>query len=188
MTRSSDNLIRFDWAGQATDLLAALSTSSYDLCVFTFGSEAVGARPLTAADADLHHHIANLPASGRLTLAFLDRPLMGRDLALALRCMLVAVGPRASLSSGFGQPGSGAAYAAAASRVGTQVCETLVFGATPAGADQAVAAGLASFAAADVDAAIVQARARLATMLCVAKANLITWPFSHDAASALVDP
>ena len=67
-------------------------------------------------DAAFALQLANLPASGHLPIAFVDGQLRGADLAVALFCPWIILGPGASLGSGFGRPGSSAVYVAAARR------------------------------------------------------------------------
>ncbi len=143
-------------------------------------------RSFDEGDARLHHLIANLPARLGLVLAYANGPVSGRELAHLLRCSLVFLGPDASLISGFGRPGSAAVYAAAAGKLGQVACERMFFGTGSVSASKAIAAGLAS-SARDLKEAVAEAEFRFATLAAVAKANLVSWPFSIEASIALID-
>ncbi len=138
-------------------------------------------------DAALAHQLANLPASGRLPIAFVDGQLRGADLAVALFCPWIILSAGASLGSGFGRPGSSAVYVAAARRLGTVTCERLLFRSKILSATEAMQAHLATLAD-NVKGAEAVAAARRSTLLCVAKANLVTWPMTRQAMLELVDP
>ena len=177
-------ILPVDAATRAVDLRTRLQSASERLIGFHVADGAEQA--FDEDDAALSVAVADLPSRDSLPLAYVDGPIGGRHLALLLRCALPVVGPNASLVSGFDRPASAAVYAAAAGRVGASACERLLFGAAPIEADLATSSGLTLFAE-SLDAAIALAETRFMTMLCVAKANLITWPFSSEMARALVD-
>jgi hypothetical protein len=137
-------------------------------------------------DGELHHAVANLPRSGRMAVGYSDGILRGRDLALFLRCSMAFVGASACMSSGVGRPGSAAVYAAAAGHIGTVATEKLLFAAKEASVAEAVSSCLV-FPVSNLDEAVKFSQARYPTLSHVAKANLVTWPFSIDAAKALID-
>ena len=178
-------ILDVDATTRAADLRTRLQSTSERL----IGFHVVGGaeQAFEEDDAALNAAVADLPSRGCLSLAYVDGPIGGRHLALLLRCALPIVGPNASLVSGFDRPASAAVYAAAAGRVGASACERLLFGASPLAANPATSSGL-TLSAESLEAAIALAETRFVTMLCVARANSITWPFSPDMARALVDP
>ena len=155
-----------------------------DLLILDFRN--VGEDAFGVDDADLASVISSAPAADRLCAAYADGPMSGRWLAHFLRCVLPIVGPNACLSAGYGRPGAASVYAAAAGRVGARQCERLLFDGGPLTSDQAVSSHLV-FPATNVEAAVALARGRFATMLSVAKADAITWPFDRAVAAMLVD-
>ena len=183
-TRRSCAILPVDAATGADDLRARLRSASERLIGFHVSDGAEQA--FDENDAALSVEVADLSSRNRLSLAYVDGPIGGRHLALLLRCALPIVGPNASLMSGFDRPASAAVYAAAAGRLGAPACERLLFGPSPVEADLATSSGLTLFAE-SLDAAVALAETRFVTMLCVAKANSITWPFSPAMARALVD-
>ena len=149
-------------------------------------SDSVSDRAFTYEDASLAHALINLPDEGRLPLAYVSGRLRGADLALALFCPLIAVNRGAELMTGFHQPASAAAYVAAARRLGPVVCERLLFGSEPCTAEDAGAAHLAEVVTSMAD-AVAFGESRVATIISVARANLVTWPMPLAKLRVLVD-
>ena len=145
-----------------------------------------GERAFTHDDSAFAHALVNLPDRGRLPLAFVTGQLSGADLALALLCPLIALKHGASLSTGFGRPGSAAIYIAAARRIGPVACEKLFFGASAVTAESADEANVAKAVASLTD-ALSLADQRISTMISVARADLVTWPMPLARLQALID-
>ncbi len=165
-------------------VLNELNNATEDLVVLSFenGNE----HPFGHADAELGKSLASLPHSGKLSLAYTNGLVSGRDLAILLRCFFVVTGPDAVLATGFGRPAAAAIYAAAAHRVGTTAAEKALFGPTPLNSVDAHAVGL-TWIAADLAEATTMAKSCFSTLLGVARSNLITWPFIFEAEQALID-
>lgn len=162
-----------------------LAKESNQLVALSF-ADCAGERTFTDEDALFAHTLVNLPDRGRFPVAFVTGELSGADLALALSCPLVGLAYDAALSTGFGRPGSAAIYVVAARRIGPFSCEKLLFGSSSATAEDADAALLAKAVASQED-ALALANQRIATMISVARANLITWPMPLSSLQALTD-
>lgn len=162
-----------------------LARESDQLVTISFAMSA-GERAFTQQDAAFAHALVNLPDRGRLPMAFITGRVSGADLALALFCPLIALAHGATMSTGFGRPGSAAVYVAAARHIGPVACERLLFGASAATAESTEAANLAKAVASEADSRSY-ADQRIATLISVARANLITWPMPLVRFEAIID-